>query len=989
MLFGGGRVQILSAKDSLGNWDLISKHYATSQAEPKVRDDVMEGIPTPRYVQCMVVNENMDLYGWVASDGRAYVCQQIPHQNNPSDTSDSPHELPTDEAFTWAGICFHNTQSNDEHARTISINSKTLHIAVGGAFGGVYVYALSDDRSELRFSHQLIKRTSRQPSLNTVISPVTALEWTLDGMAIAASWKGKGIVVWSLFGNLLVDTQNDELSEYDNFRRPVLITNEKLLIYEGNYHEFDPLNLDLLQWESIQLPIVYISHNWPIQYVSIDKTGSYLAVAGRRGFAHYNCHTHRWKYFANSIDEQSFTVDCNMVWQRDILIVAVEDCESWETEIRFYSRKVNLDLKPLHSEPAPFGVIAMNTLDANLLVYTGDNVIRHYSVLSDNEFHVSVEMHQQILLDGVVANPSAVSEISWDCMNEIEPNLNEVKKTSILILKAGELSRLKELPEGGWEYMVLSDKIEFFWVPHYEPSLPNAIWALHHNGTRLWINLPTADGQRHDSSFVDLDLDYYPLCFLWRHGIILGASSEVVVNNSHSLSFKFSTKTQLFIHHIIRHLITHGYNHQALYFAKAFEALPHSNHALELLLHQVLEEEAESGIGFASGALLPPIVAFLKQFSNYLEIVARCARKTEVSVWEYMFSIIGDPKGLFYQCIELNMLKTAISYLIVIQVLDPIQVSGRCVIELLQKAFDSEDFVTGKEIVRFFGSVGGHDESFGNVIRSIATKLDIDLATNFDGVEADEAGSVVEKFHMELLIKQHARLLLKNFRLRSLARFANSFSLSLPGLFKKERNRAALIPNWNMALESIYKQFELPYPPLENLFRSQASEKRLELRRNSITAKATYNKELSKSNPLEGLPVPYPVLPRLAIPQKVASGPKSAPPRLDSDFSTNADDLNGGNLDSLRKNEILYLVECTRQGLCWAWCLLLLSMLQDQASIIEILFAHSDLLPLWTASMKESGSQVLCELAARVVDALSSEDGDGTSVKIEGQVVDT
>jgi len=50
------------------------------------------------------------------------------------------------------------------------------------------------------------------------------------------------------------------------------------------------------------------------------------------------------------------------------------------------------------------------------------------------------------------------------------------------------------------------------------------------------------------------------------------------------------------------------------------------------------------------------VIKFIKNYNQYFDIIVQCARKTEVMVWEYFFSIVGDPKILFKVSQEKNII---------------------------------------------------------------------------------------------------------------------------------------------------------------------------------------------------------------------------------------------------------------------------------------------------------------------------------------------
>lgn len=116
----------------------------------------------------------------------------------------------------------------------------------------------------------------------------------------------------------------------------------------------------------------------------------------------------------------------------------------------------------------------------------------------------------------------------------------------------------------------------------------------------------------------------------------------------------------------------------ALSLSHYYSHLSYFPHALEILLHHVLDDAVESSNQRDSQddtqkPLLPSVISFLQASlpaDVYLDIVVQCTRKNEVRSWRTLFAHLPPPNELFEQALKLKSLKTAAGYLLILQALD-------------------------------------------------------------------------------------------------------------------------------------------------------------------------------------------------------------------------------------------------------------------------------------------------------------------------------
>ncbi|XP_014204575.1 guanine nucleotide exchange factor subunit Rich [Copidosoma floridanum] len=490
------------------------------------------------------------------------------------------------------------------------------------------------------------------------------------------------------------------------------------------------------QWLVVPIPNAYTSCNWPIRFTAIDEEGQSIAVAGKTGLAHYSMLSRKWKLFGNEYQEKDFIVTGGLLWYRGYLITSSYSIPENEDEIRLYPRDVRLDNNFVRSIKMPSQVLLLNILKNLLLVFCANSQIRIYNMSQKKEkvgSWLDVTMIQTIDIKSLCPLPACVVSASLTLIRT-EITDDNMKPETLLLNVSGKLLMVQKdnwLENADASFTpaaptVLASCVENLWIPcefkKEKPHLTEAIWLFcGSHGMRVWLPLFPKSHQDKVHTFMSkrimlpFYLKIYPLTILFEDAILLGAENDTVLYTSDTSSpfiLPFSIlefTSQVYLHQILRQLIQRNLGYHAWEIARSCSTLPYFSHSLELLLHEVLEEEATSKEPLPD-AQLPSVVEFIQEFPGFwTRAVVQCARKTEIALWPYLFSVVGPPKKLLETCLNHQELETASSYLLILQNLEASSVSKQYATLILNAALEQRKWELSRDLVRFLRTIDPTD----------------------------------------------------------------------------------------------------------------------------------------------------------------------------------------------------------------------------------------------------------------------------------------
>ena len=425
---------------------------------------------------------------------------------------------------------------------------------------------------------------------------------------------------------------------------------------------------------------------------------------------------------------------------------------------------------------APAIFVSLSGTDS-LLVYTYDNTLLHFIIVPTAS---SIRLVQvgQIGFHGIIRAPPRVRAISWilpDAQLEHGDPSQDVATASVLFLVDGKLVLLQPSTneEGMLKYdmRVIAQGVEFYVLLRDSPSaLPTApkgagsaslpttpnglpldnymghslrdsLWYFDGNVYHVWSEVQDvlasapAELGRDLPPTVQVPVDFYPITAMVGKGIVSGIDADLVQRRDVNFSFfRHGARTQLFLPPLLRYHLGEYNSPAALHLSHSYEHLPYFAHALEVLLHTILDAEVDNPPDPPETALLPTAISFLSSFPAYLDIVVNCTRKTELRSWRTLFAHLPPVATLFEDSLAQDKLKTAAGYLLVLhtfqQEAEAFEMQ-ECA-KLLRRAVQAQDWELCKELARF---LMGIDQS-GETLK-IALE---DAGLTGDGVQSDVHG---------------------------------------------------------------------------------------------------------------------------------------------------------------------------------------------------------------------------------------------------------
>ncbi|CAI9764198.1 unnamed protein product [Fraxinus pennsylvanica] len=773
----------------------------------------------------------------------------------------------------------------------VSVASEQQILAVGTRKGVVELYDLADSAS---FIHAVSLYDWGYSVEDT--GPVNCIAWTPDNSAFAVGWKLRGLTVWSVSGCCLMST----------IRQIGLSSVSSPVVKPNLDHKYEPMmgGTSLMHWDEygyrlyaieegsserviafsfgkcclnrgisgttytcqviygedrllvvqsedtnelkilhLNLPVSYISQNWPVLHVAASKDGMYLAVAGLHGLTLYDIRLKRWRVFGDVTQEQQ--IQCRgLLWLGKIVVVCNYLDSSNTYELLFYPR-YHLDQSSLLCRKSLLAKpIVMDVYQDYLLVTYRPFDVHIYHVklsgelIPSNTPDLQISTVRELSIMTAKSHPVAMRFIpdqpsqEYISRNDISSDVLAREPARCLILRMnGELSLL-DLDIG--RERELTDSVEVFWVTCGKSEektnlIEDVSWLDYgHRGMQVWYPSPGVDPYKQEDFLqldpeLEFDREVYPLGLLPNAGVVVGVSQRMSFSACTEFPcFEPSPQAQTILHCLLRHLLQRDKIEEALRLAQLSAEKPRFSHCLEWLLFTVFDAEisrtnsSNNQTAVANSSLLMKTCDLIRNFPEYLDVVVSVARKTDGRHWADLFSAAGRSTELFEECFQQRWYRTAACYILVIAKLEGPAVSQYCALRLLQAALDESLYELAGELVRFLLRSGREYEPTNTDSEKLSPRVlgYFLFPSSFRRQSSDSKSSSFEDQSANVasvknILESHASYLMSGKELSKLVSFVKGTQFDLAEYLRRERYGSARLENFASGFEMIGQKLQM------------------------------------------------------------------------------------------------------------------------------------------------------------------------------------
>ncbi|EDQ88544.1 uncharacterized protein MONBRDRAFT_37379 [Monosiga brevicollis MX1] len=494
-------------------------------------------------------------------------------------------------------------------------------------------------------------------------------------------------------------------------------------------------------WRRITVAEAYAGRNAPLRFATLSDDSSHLVVAGTSGFAVYALSSNKWRLFGNEAQEATFSCMTAPAWHGTRLIVPArlrEDSAGvqWQLQVYPLDRKLGiqeigfrLDLAaPVLSLNVSGDLVCALMANERVVLYQiteSDRLERLGAIDLQLEAGVRLDAHASVMLgpsldpsdDETLKAKTAAEDPAQTLGEEPASALKDSTQTLLLRVNGDLYTCQLDLihAEEAWDVqsrgplVLLAQNVEAVLAPrpdaHANHMLTSALWLNCGNaGLKVWMKTVNEHQRHAQRLMLTMPSMIYPLALLFNHAVAVGATVDQTTLHLDSDTVleghQLKRRTQLFMQHVLLSLLRRGFLATANLIAQDLQSLGYFNHVVELMLHEVIENDPERPLGDGK-TLIAAVVAFVQQYPVWRGIVGQCARKTDMSKWSILFDVTGSPVAIFEACLEAEDFVTAASYLMIMQASVSAEQTRHHSYQLLSASLSRGNWALSRDIVRF------------------------------------------------------------------------------------------------------------------------------------------------------------------------------------------------------------------------------------------------------------------------------------------------